>query len=749
MDPPADLRLMVVVDRCVAMYSGMVPGFVAGDYALHELEIDVLPLARRAKAGVIVSAARDIDPVRKQISVEGRPPIRFDFASIDVGSTVRGLELPGVGEHALATRPIGDFVRAVDARLEAFARLDSPPRILIVGGGAAGTELAFTVEARLRRAGVTPRMAIVTGDPELMSGAPRRTRDVIAREAMSRKVEVLPFRRVVRVDETGVCVLSTEETDAPPEESHLAADLVIWATGAAPVHFPEGKGTARLSRDAGGYLEVRDTLQTLGFDEVFAAGDCARMVNHPWVPRAGVYAVREGPILEANLRACLEGGPLKAYRPQRDFLSLLNLGEGRAVGSKWGWALAGASAFQLKDRIDRKFMARFQVLDEKGDSNPELARLGAMEDSSKEGDTDSAMMCGGCAAKLGAEPLADALARLPAAPPDPSVLLGLDDRDDVAATRDESGRITLHNVDVIRSFCDDPWLIGRIAANNALSDLFAKGGRPRHAQAVLGLPDTEPEAAQEILFQALSGMRSILDDEGVSLLGGHTTIGDELTVGLAVSGDGLDDDALLRQAGARAGDDLLLSSGLGTGVILAADHLGRARSDWVLSAYAAMQHVNRVAGRIAQEFGAHAATDVTGFGLAGHLFTLLESAHLMARLDRRAIPLLPGASLLWASGLRSTADPANRNAFSRRVSGASEADEAWLFDPQTAGGLLLAVPPDRSTRMIEAFAEAGEPPLVRIGRLLDGSSTPEPKPRVEIEIVDDDSAEEPRYTRAR
>ena len=247
MDPPDDVRLVVVVDRCVAMYSGMVPGFVAGDYAMHELEIDVLPLARRANAGVIVSAARDIDPVRKEISLDDRPPLRFDLASIDVGSTVRGLDLPGVADHALATRPIGDFVRAVDERMAAFASAGRSPRILIVGGGAAGTELAFTIDARLRRAGITPAISIVTGDPELMSGSPGRTRRLIAREAAMRGLRLHPGLRVVRVEAEGVVAVPIDQAGPDAGQSRLTADLVVWATGAAPIAFPECAGVTCLS----------------------------------------------------------------------------------------------------------------------------------------------------------------------------------------------------------------------------------------------------------------------------------------------------------------------------------------------------------------------------------------------------------------------------------------------------------------------------------------------------------------------
>lgn len=788
MDPPPDVRLLVVVDRAVAVYSGMVPGFVAGDYAMHELEIDVLPLARRAGAGVILAAATDLDPVRREIALEGRPPIRFDLASLDVGSTVRGLDLPGVAEHALRTRPIGDFVREVDARVERLAEAGGAPRVLIVGGGAAGSELAFTLDARLRARGLAPRIAVISGASELLEGMPERARRRLAREAARRGIELLPERRVVRVEKGAV--LTTRIVDGPGPEvrpdrrgdvgpastpspgagedrtESLEADLVVWATGAAPHAFPRGAMTSEpdagagwvlggdaagdadamigtdpeaeprgaLVRDERGFLAIRETLQAVGHDAVFAVGDCARLVDHPWVPRAGVYAVRQGPVLERNLRAWLAGRPLERYVPQRDFLALLHLGQGRALASKWGRAAAGAPLLWLKDRIDRRFMRRFQVLDPQGHPTPELAELGAMGRVGAEGEgegEDPEMACGGCAAKLGADALEAALSALPPAPPDETVLLGVVDRRDVGATRDESGRTTLHNVDVIRAFCDDPWLVGRVAARNALGDLEVCGGRPRHAQAVVGLPEQEPRLAREILFQALSGIRSVLDDEGVSLLGGHTTIGDALTIGLAVTGegpggDGGDCPTRLRP---REGDAILLTRPLGTGVVLAADMRGLARSDWLQATWASMLRGHAVVARLVRESALQAATDVTGFGLAGHLLSLLRGTPLCARLASDTIPLLPGAELLWRDGLRSSAHPANRAAFGARIAGASELDEAWLFDPQTAGGALLLVSPDRLTACDEAFDAAGEPRPARIGRLF---AEPDDQPRIEI-----------------
>jgi selenide,water dikinase len=734
MDPPPAARLLVVLDRSVAVYSGMVPGYVAGEYSDADLEIDVLPLARRAGAGVLLTPATDIDPVRREIALEGRPPIRYDLASLDVGSTVRGLTLPGVREHALATRPIGHFVRRVTQQLPPLSQLGRPPKIAVIGGGAAGCEIAFALDTRLRRAGLEPQIRIVTSEPEFLSGASPRMRAALSQEALARKIEGLFRRRVLSVNQNEFVTISAESpnTGAPPTQIH-AADLIVWATGAAPISFPRHEGVGRLATDEYGFLEVRNTLQSVGFDDVFAVGDCARLVDARWIPKAGVYAVRQGPILEHNLRAAIMGKPMTPYRPQRDFLSLLNLGGGRALGAKWGWAVSGPSVYRLKDRIDRRFIDRFQMLDADGQPRPKNAQLGAMGSQG----ADEEMACGGCAAKLGASPLAAALAALPLAPADDSVILGLDARDDVAATRtsDPEGMTTLHNIDVIRSFSDDPWLVGRVATSNALSDLHAKGGRPRHAQAIIGLPDLPPAPAQELLFQTLSGVRSLLDPLGVSLLGGHTTIGDVLTVGLSVSGEGPNEDALLRQSGALPGDVLLLTQPLGTGVLLAADMQGLARGTWIEAAHRSMQHTNDQAGRIALDLRAHAATDVTGFGFAGHLRTLLDDTSIVARIRRESIPLLPGARALWESGLRSTAHPHNRAAFVPSISGATEFDEAWLFDPQTAGGMLLAVSPSQTKVIEKRFVEAGEDQPVSVGEIIAASDS-SGQPQCRIEVVD-------------
>ncbi len=708
MRPLPGVRLTLVADRAAAVYSGMVPGCVAGDYRPEEAEIDLVPLARRAGAGVVLARITRIDPEARCVELEGRAPLVYDVASLDVGSSVRGLDLPGVADHVLATRPISAFLARVGERVREKEALGSV-RVAVVGGGAAGFEVALTLAARLRSAAVEPQITLLSSAPEILPrrspGLARRAR----REAERRGVAVRCGVRVVAVEKTAVLLEGGER---------LECDLAVWATGAAP---PSIVGDSPLPHDADGFVRVRSTLQVVGYDSLFAVGDCAALDCNPGLPKAGVYAVREGPVLDANLRALLSGGALRRFRPQRRFLALLNLGGHEALGEKWGRVFAGPTAWRLKDWIDRRFMRRFEVLGAEGSLAPDFPtpeEMGMEE-----------MECGGCAAKLDARTLSRALARLPSAANDPSVVLGLDQADDAAAWSLPRGDVVLATIDAFRAFCDDPWLVGRVAAVNAASDVLAKGGRPRHALALVTLPESEPGRAEETLFQVLSGIRAALDPLGVSLVGGHTSSGEELFVGLSIAGDLPEASAALPLDGLHVGDRLLLSKGLGTGVLLAADMQGRAPGDWVRSAHASMLRSNVAAADVARACDASACTDVSGFGLAGHLGEMLRASGVAAQLWLDVLPALPDTLPLLARDLRSTYHAQNERGAGRLEAApalCAEPGFALLFDPQTSGGLLFGVPAARAEDALRALRDAGDRSAAEIGVVVEARADAAP-----------------------
>ena len=347
-EPVPAARLTVLVDRPTAVYSGMVPGFVAGQYRLDEIEIDVRGLAQRAGAAWVGARATRLDTHERRLHAEGAASVSYDTVSFDVGSTVSGLDLPGVKEHALRTRPIADFVRSVDMLIER-ARGRPGFRLVVVGAGAGGVELAFAFSARFVREGLREAsVLLLEAGPRVLAGYPDSAARRVERNARARGIVV---RCGVRVAEAHADRLMLESGEILP------CDVFAWVAGAASLPLFDGAG---LERDARGFVKVRETLQAVGHDEIFATGDCASLVTAPDLAKAGVYAVREGPVLAHNLRARLTGRPLVPYRPQRDFLSLLNLGDGRAVASKWGLSAEGAWAWRLKDRIDRRFVERYR-----------------------------------------------------------------------------------------------------------------------------------------------------------------------------------------------------------------------------------------------------------------------------------------------------------------------------------------------------------------------------------------------------
>lgn len=711
MDPPARTRLTVVLDTPVAVYSGMVPGFVAGQYRREELEIDVLPLARRAGARVVLAPMTGLDPQRRRIRLAGRPSIPFDVASLDVGSTVAGLDLPGVREHAVPTRPIGVFVRRVEDALASVpvSRRGEPLRVVIVGGGAGGVELAFTLLERLWRRGGEARITLVNAEPRILQGYPDGLASRVLHRAHAKGIEV---RNGARAQAAEARALVLADGGREP------FDLLVWVTGAVASRALAG---VELPKDERGFLRTRSTLEVEGCAGLFAVGDCAHLVDFPWTPRAGVYAVRQGPVLARNLKAALHGGRLTRYRPQSDFLTLLNMGDGTALGSKWGLSFEGAWVMRLKDAIDRRFMRRFQVLDTRG--APTEAFHG-------EPSMGGEMLCGGCAAKLGQTALQRALSRLDPPRADASVVLGLDAPDDAAAVVSPSGDVIASSLDAFPAFTDDPYLVGQVGAVNAVSDLLAKGADPRHALALVALPEGEsPEQAEEDLVQVLSGARAALDPLGVTLLGGHTTTAAGLLVGFSVDGIAASRGSLLRMSGLRPGDRLILTKPLGTGVIFHADPRGEARGPWIQAALASMLRPNLAAARVACEAGASAATDVTGFGLAGHLGEMLRASGVSAVLDVAALPALPGALELLARGLRSTSHAANE----RAGRGLAMTPEALahprlplLFDPQTSGGLVFGLSPERAALALERLRAAGDDAATIIGSVAPARSDGSP-----------------------
>lgn len=327
----------------------------------------------------------------------------------------------------------------------------------------------------------------------------------------------------------------------------------------------------------------------------------------------------------------------------------------------------------------------------------------------------------GCACKLGPSELAQVLRHIPVAA-DPRILVDAATRDDAAVFQTAPDRAMVATVDFFTPIVDDAYDFGRIAAANALSDIYAMGAAPLFALNLVGWP--RENLPLDLLGAVLQGGNDIAREAGVFVLGGHSIDDPEPKYGMVVLGE-VHPDRVITNAGARAGDALILSKPLGTGILTTALKRNLVDRDGLAPAVACMTTLNAAAARAMLAVGVHAATDVTGFGLLGHLHNMMRASQVSARVSVSALPVLPASRELVGRG--AVAGGSKRNlhsagAFTTFGPGVSETDRILVADAQTSGGLLMAVAADRAAALIDALRAAGTPAAAAIGSVAAGDA---------------------------
>ncbi len=298
---------------------------------------------------------------------------------------------------------------------------------------------------------------------------------------------------------------------------------------------------------------------------------------------------------------------------------------------------------------------------------------------------------------------------------DENLLVGPEHFSDAGVYRIDARTAMVQSVDFFPPIVDDPYVFGRIAAANALSDLYAMGARPTTALNIVGFPDDE--LSLDVLQEILRGGAERVLAAGAVVLGGHSVRDAEIKYGLCVTGL-VDPERMLTNRGARPGDALVLTKALGTGFVTTANRAGRCPADTLAAACASMIQLNRAASEAAVALGASAATDVTGYGLGGHATELASASVVTVEIELEALPLLPGSEPLAAAGNLTRANRATQSYLGKRVRGEVDPDTPrmeYVFDPQTSGGLLIAIAPGRADELVERCRAAELPYATRIG----------------------------------
>ena len=658
-------RITLISREPHSPYAGMLAGLIRGEHDFDAAHIDLRALSRAAGARLIVATATGLDLRNREISLTGRPALPFDVLSVNIGG---GSVLPdGTGTQV---KPIGQLL----ARLAEIEPLLHPgARLAVIGAGVGGTELALALARRLSG---QVRIALICADAMPVMDAPARARAALRDALVDAGVELI----------SGVQAGAFQDGQlALSDGSSLDSVAALWTVSAGTAPFLAASG---LGCDAAGAIHVDGGFRSITHPFVFAAGDCASFYDPTnrdpangakFSEKSATSAMRAAPRLAANLRRIAALRPPKAVPPafarfQPGWLAgaspiVLALGNGQAIGWRGGLSHAGPSVLRWKLRADRAVMARHRL----PPFQPAAPTMWHAEQP-----------------PMAAATLARVMAELPR----------------IAPARLPSGASVIQAASRQTFFLDDPFIFGQIAAVAALAAVPVQGARPWTAIGSVSWPQAAGHASND-LTTMLHGAASILAAEGCALTALQPEPGSTLSLGLAVNFLMDPNQAIGGQAmwaaDIRAGDALIVTKPLGSGIVLEADRRGLAKARWLFATLAAMRRPNGKAATILRGHGAICWAGIGAGGLSGALQSLLDPADLTTALNPDNLPTLPGARELAAMGI--VAPDAADNASA--LPGGDPLTAALLADPQLCGGLLAAVPESHAEACLIALRQAG------------------------------------------
>lgn len=679
------VRITLVSEQGDTPYSGMLPGYIAGHYEKTDTLIDLNALCLAAGVRFIKGRVIDLKLDAGELHIENQAPLSYDCLSLDTGSCPSFDSIEG-HEFATGVKPIAEFHQQW-AKLENQLRNQSTRQhVAVVGAGIGGTELCLALAHRLRDSD-NNRLHLLYSSERVMPGATAKAVELADKQLALLKVQQHANFTLSKVDADGVW---------SSDGDFLPMDKVFVSTDAVAANWPAASG---LTCDDKGFIKVNDYLQSVSHENVFAAGDIACLLNDPR-PKAGVYAVRQAPYLAENLRRFFAKDSFKKIHLQSEFLRLITLGGKSAIACRNGLTLSGAWVWRWKNAIDTAFMRQFSELSENG-SMASAATSSAEPDTGEAGES---MHCAGCGSKLGPAGLYENLAKLPAAD-SANLHSALHTIEDAAVWQPSNNMVMVQSIDGFRSFTEDHYLFAKIAVHHAMNDLYAMGATPKYVQVWANLRFAHSRLQQRDHLRMMHGVSDALQMHEAALAGGHSSEGAEDHLGVVVNGE-LVLEKRWSKYGAHHGDVIVTNKSLGTGVVLAADMQSRTTVSELDSAFNSMLASNRNLWQCLQKVSPSSVTDISGFGLIGHLLEMLPAEGFAAELNVAAIPFLPGAERLIAEGCHSSLYPELLHYLNSCEVSASVSDVTrdLLLDPQTNGGMLIILSRDAEKTLLEAGA---------------------------------------------
>ncbi len=631
------LRITLISDVYETPYSGMLPGFIENDYSLEDIQIDLYKICFHGNFRFINCKVNNIDGNKNLIYFKNRPPLSFDYLSINIGINNDTETIKNAEKFALKLKPISKINYS-----EIISNLKGK-KLGIIGSGPAGVEISLALKKRYNDIDIT----LFTGKRGLLGNYSNSSKNSILKKLNEANIKVIFKDEVVEIKKNKIVTKSSKI---------YLIDKPILSTNGVPPKWLK-KTNLKLSQE--GFIETNNKLQT-NFNHIFAAGDIISFSNKN-LTKSGVYAVKSGLILSRNIRNFILNKSLINFSPQKHYLSIIGLSNGKALAYKYNLHLTSKFILSLKKYIDLNFVNKFKLYN-------------------KINYKKNVMECKGCASKINLTTLKTSLPK--------NIIKSSED-----ASQITKGSQYVNSIDMITSIVTDPFLLGKISANHALSDIYASFAKPLSSLMILQLPKSSNNIHSEDLKQIQEGAKLVLNENSCILSGGHSMIGEDENpvVGFSIVGKTFKKPANK----IKNKDVVILTEKLGTGIVFAGVNSNVISSKYIKDVSSQLEKGNIEFGKILSQIKPLEATDITGYGLGNHLINLINRNK-----DIKGITILKDKIKLFDGVLECLQKNVNSSFYEQNFKYGKnkilfknhDLINKIFFDPQTVGGIAFIIP---------------------------------------------------------
>ena len=659
------LRITLISKNPYCTYSGMVPGYIEGQYNWSEINIDVVRLAFKNNIRLILNEVVKISGKDRVVYLKNNSIVEYDILSINIGIESNKNNIEGAEDFAYALKPISEIDNIISS-----ITLSKQNKVAIIGAGAAGVEVALALNERFQKLGITKKIILIANSNTIMKSYPVAVAKKLEKAIFKKNITILFKSTVTKVLKSSIVINNIKKIKD--------CCSVLATNGVAPYLVK----TSDLALSKNGFISVKKTLQTSNFKNIFASGDVVDIEDLSLV-KAGIYAVRQANILKKNLKKIFYKKKLINFYPQKSYLSIIGTTDNSAILHKYCITVKGKIFWFIKKYIDKKFIEKYSY-------NYKKNKIQTFSIESKE-PSEHKMQCEGCGSKIPFEVLKQVFSK--------NINLGSLDANNV-----ECNSSLVHTVDAITSIIDDLYLMGRIAAKHSLNDLFAGRAYPISTQMIISTPKSLNIIQKRDIYQISEGANSIFTEVSCSISGGHSYSSENEKSSIGFSLIGKIKTNKNKPLNSKKKHKIYMTGKIGTALVMAALKQSLIEGEYYKELVDEMTKSNIKIFKIIQKYNILDITDISGFGLALHLKNLLirNKKYKGANIFLNKILMLNGAKKAMQKNVISSLTYSNKSSVINSLEIISNLKRYYniLYDPQTAGGFLFIT---QNNKIIKEF----------------------------------------------